>query len=333
MAKLNKTYNILIRVVILILTFYYLYDQLIYHHNLTELSQSLLDMAGKSNFWFLTALVLLLLPLNLLLNSYVWKLLVDKLEVVSMGNALKAVLAGISVSMFMPNRTGDFLGRILILKKANRIQAILVTLIGSVAQLMTIIIFGIISVVLFFPHWLPLVNSLNTWIYIGVIITALLSLLLGIFSYLNFSVFTDIIKRISGKAHRKIVKYVTVFSFYNARELSYVLLLSMVRYLIFSLQFYLLLRLFGIPLNYYNAMVLIGMIYLLMTVIPTIALSELGVRGSVSLYIFQLYYGMAVSQYSTYIVMASSVLWIINLALPALVGIIFIFSLKFFRKK
>lgn len=333
MAKLNKTYNILIRLGILILTLYYLYNQLIYHHNLSELVNTLLNVAGKSNFWYLSALVLLLFPVNLLLSSYIWKLLIDKLEIVSMRSATKAVLAGISVSMFMPNRTGDFLGRILVLKKANRIQAVLASLIGSMAQLATTIIFGVIAVVLFFPHWLPLDNSLNRWIYVGVIVSALLTLLLGVLAYLNFAVFTDIIKRISGKAHSKIVKYVTVFSYYHVRELSYVLLLSMIRYLVFSFQFYLLLRLFGIPLDYYHAMILIGMIYLLMTGIPTIALSELGVRGSVSLYIFQLYYGIAENHYSAFIVTASSVLWIINLAIPALVGIIFIFSLKFFRKK
>jgi len=80
-------------------------------------------------------------------------------------------------------------------------------------------------------------------------------------------------------------------------------------------------------------MILISLIYLLVSGIPTIALSELGVRGSVSLYVFHLYYGtMAVqNDLNGSIVTASSALWFINLALPALLGIIFIFNLKFFR--
>jgi len=231
MAKLNKTYNILIRLSILILTFYYLYDQLINHHNLSEFSVSLSETIQKSNFWFLTVLVLLLLPVNLLLESYKWKLLIDKLEKVSLWNSLKAVLAGISVSMFMPNRVGDYLGRVFILQKANRIQATLSTILGSMAQFITTLIFGITAVVLFFPHWLPLNNSLNFWVYIGVIFSALLLLAGIIFAYLNFSAFTTILQRISGRAYRKIERYTKVFSWYHARELFQILLLSMVRYL------------------------------------------------------------------------------------------------------
>jgi hypothetical protein len=40
---------------------------------------------------------------------------------------------------------------------------------------------------------------------------------------------------------------------------------------------------------------------------------------------------MAAGNYSGSIVAASSALWFINLALPSLLGILFIFNLKFFR--
>ncbi|MBN2616080.1 MAG: flippase-like domain-containing protein [Bacteroidales bacterium] len=335
MAKLNKTYNILIRLGILILTFYYLYDQLIFEHNLSDLSVYFQLLTEKKSFPFIITLIVVLLPVNLLLESFKWQLLINKLEKISLGNALKAVLAGISVSMFMPNRVGDYLGRIFILKKANRIQATLSTILGSIAQFLTTLIFGIVASVLFFPYYMPLTNSLNFWIYVGVILTAAFTLLIIVFFYLNFSAFSNILKRFSGKAHNRISRYTEVFSWYNAAELFHILLLSIIRYLVFSFQFYLFLRLFGITLDYFHSMMLIGIIYLLVSGIPTIALSELGVRGSVSLYVFQLYFGTQImaANYSGEIVSASSALWFINLALPALVGIIFIFNLKFFRNQ
>jgi hypothetical protein len=72
-----------------------------------------------------------------------------------------------------------------------------------------------------------------------------------------------------------------------------------------------------------------------MTVIPTIALSELGVRGSVSIFIFALYLepiGNWSQNTSLAVFSASGVLWLINLAFPALLGALFVYSLRFFRK-
>jgi|TARA_B100001964_G_C13941195_1_gene468998 hypothetical protein len=73
-----------------------------------------------------------------------------------------------------------------------------------------------------------------------------------------------------------------------------------------------------------------------MTIIPTIALTEIGVRGSVSLFVFQHHFeklGLWNSEIAIGVVSASSILWLINLIFPAIVGTIFVFSLRFFRKR
>ena len=72
-----------------------------------------------------------------------------------------------------------------------------------------------------------------------------------------------------------------------------------------------------------------------MTMIPTIAITELGIRGSVALFLIGIYFGNPLDMpdhINLGIVAASTALWIINLALPALTGTIFVFNLKFFRK-
>lgn len=333
MAKLSKTYNILIRLSILVLTLYYLYDQLFYKHNLLTLWENFKALTGHRNFQILLLLVLLLIPINLLLESFKWKLLIAKLEQVSLWNALKAVLAGISVSMFMPNRVGDYLGRVFILKKANRIQATLITILGSMAQYLTTLLFGTIAVVIFIHRWLVQYHLMNIWAYSGIILSAIFVMIVLVFAYLNFSAFSLIMRKISGRVYFRIERYVEIFSRYDANILLKVLLLSIFRYFVFSFQFFVLLWMFEIRIGYVEAMIIISVIYLVMSIIPTIALSELGVRGSVSLYVFGLYYGGAtLPEYSgEQIVAASSVLWFLNLAIPAVLGVLFIFKLKFFR--
>ena len=76
----------------------------------------------------------------------------------------------------------------------------------------------------------------------------------------------------------------------SSKELLGVLLLSLFRYLIFSTQFFLLLRIFGADLPIVQGIILIPVIYLMMAMVPTIALTELGIRGSVSIFVIGLYF-------------------------------------------
>ena len=286
----------------------------------------------EKHFALWLALVVCLMPVNLLLESRKWQYLMQKLETVSLGVSLKAVLAGISVSVFLPNRIGDYLGRVFVLKKADRLQATLATLLGSMAQLLTTLLFGMISLAFFLPQWINLSTTLNRWALTGLIFSLILAAAVLVFAYLNFAVFSDLLRRISGRLYNKIARYAEVFSWYAIKELLFVLWISILRYLVFSLQFYLFLHIFQVPIGYFQAMMVIGLIYLLMSIIPTIALSEIGVRGSVSLYVFGLFFNDSLTELmNRHIIAASSALWLLNLALPAIMGILFIFRLRFFR--
>ena len=332
MAKLSKTYNTLIKLAILVFTFYFLYRQLFFKHDLVSFLQNIKAVTRERNFTVLLILVVLLMPVNLLLESRKWQFLMQKLELVTLWVALKAVLAGISVSVFLPNRVGDYLGRVFVLKKADRLQATLATILGSMAQLLTTILFGLVSLAFFLPRWMGTDTSLDRWTLAGLIFTILFVMVVLVFAFLNFSVFSDLLRRISGRAYNKVARYTEVFSWYSAKELLVVLVISILRYLVFSLQFYVLLRIFRVPVNYLHAMMVIGVIYLLMSVIPTIALSEIGVRGSVSLYVFGLFFAVPMTEIlDQHIIAASSALWLLNLAIPALTGLLFIFRLRFFR--
>ncbi|MCF6342118.1 MAG: flippase-like domain-containing protein [Bacteroidales bacterium] len=335
LAKLGKTYNILLRLTIVVLTFVFLYDQVFYRKDLQSIVDYLPQVSSGRYFYFLLLVTVLLIPLNLLLEVVKWKLLISKLENVSVWNATKAVLTGVSVSMILPNRVGDYLGRVFVLKKANRLQAVLATILGSMAQLLTTILFGLTAVLFFFPFYADLSEQLNIWFYSGIIAVALITAVTSVFAFLNFSSFSLVLRRISGRAYRKISKYTEVFSWYNPDFLLKILGISIGRYLVFSFQFWLLLQAFQVPVSYFMAMVLVSLVYLLMAVIPTIALTEIGVRGSVSLFVFALYLspaGLWTEHIKLGVAAASTMLWVFNLAFPALLGTFFVYSLRFFRK-
>ena len=101
----------------------------------------------------------------------------------------------------------------------------------------------------------------------------------------------------------------------------FVYALSAVRYAVFAFQFYLLLKICGIDLSVSEMMSNIALSFLLTSLIPSIALGELGVRGSVNLHLFSLNHSN-----DTAVLVASFLLWLINLAVPALIGAVCTFS-------
>jgi hypothetical protein len=153
--------------------------------------------------------------------------------------------------------------------------------------------------------------------------------------FLKVSVVKDFVSRLLGKKWKKIKKYFRIFNLYRARELTKVLGYSLIRYFVYTLQFYLMLRVFGVDLPLIQGLIMISIILFAITIIPTIAIAELGVRGSVALFIIGTYLnsqGLTDLNLDMGIIAASSGIWLINLAIPALIGAIMAFNLKFFRK-
>ncbi|PKP48672.1 MAG: hypothetical protein CVT92_15945 [Bacteroidetes bacterium HGW-Bacteroidetes-1] len=278
---------------------------------------------------------MLLLPLNILLESFKWKLLIDKLELVKMNKAFTAVLTGISVSMFLPNRVGDYLGRVFVLDHASHIKGILVTLIGSLAQILTTMIAGGLALIFVVPIVYDITMSPADLLYFGMVLLVLLLASFFVLLYFNVGLLKVISVNIFKKRKLLIESYSEVFALYKKRELFIVLMLSILRYSIFSFQFYLMLHVFDFELNYFDAMMLISLTYFVITTIPTIAITELGVRGSVAVSLFSIYFTgsqLWTDHAALSVIAASSAVWLINLALPAIFGAIFAYRLKFFRR-
>ena len=280
-------------------------------------------LTDSSQTPILSALIALMF-LNWLSEAAKWRLLISPIENVSIGTALKAIFSGITISILTPNRVGEYGGRIFHLKTADRLDATLLTIVGSYAQLVVTLTTGIVASYFFIPEYLgtgPLTDL--QYNIIGLPVLALCGLLIVLF--LNTRLLTTILNWLP--IPQKYRHYADVFQYHNSGTLAKVFLASLFRYAIFTFQFYLLLQVFNIDVSYANAMMMVSMTYFVMTAIPTFAITELGVRGSVSVYFLGMLSADAVGIFT-----ASAMLWLINLAIPALIGVVFIFQLRFFRK-
>ncbi|MFM1875079.1 MAG: hypothetical protein RL266_816 [Bacteroidota bacterium] len=319
----KRNIGLFIKVVIAIVALWFIYREVQLKDQDTDLSFGISFLLRPEQLVAFIGLIILMM-LNWMLEAYKWRLLVNHIEIISMWKSLKAIFSGITIAIFTPNRVGEYGGRIFHLQKADRIDAALLTIVGSYAQLVVTLVTGIMATMFFLPEFVGL-GPITPMQYnlIGILVVGFCSLL--VIMFLNTRLLTTILNWLPiPKQHRH---YTKVFEYHSTTTLWKVFLASLGRYVIFTFQFYVLLKIFDVQISYSNAMMMVSMTYFVMTAVPTIAITELGVRGSIAVY----FIGMISSNISG-IFLASSMLWLINLAVPAIIGVVFIFQLRFFRK-
>jgi uncharacterized membrane protein YbhN (UPF0104 family) len=334
-SKVQKIVNLLLQFLIFVLACLFIWHQVFRRTDLPGLLSEFSNQFAAPGFRNGMAMVLLLMVVNWGLEAGKWKYLIGKVERIPFLRSFQAVLAGITVSSFIPNRVGEFLGRIYILRKASRIEGILITLVGSMSQLLITILAGSVALLVALPRFLPGTSLSHGYLYLSLATLILTLDVMLVLAFFKLSFLATLKERILRNRLKRLRKFFRVFTFYHNREMAVVILLSLSRYLVFSTQFFLLLGMFGLQIAYPMAIMLIALTYFIMAVVPTVAFTELGVRGSVALYVFGLWFGTGEAMPETAslaVFAASTLLWIINIGIPALAGTVFVFRLKFFRK-
>lgn len=322
----KKTLSFLIKIGIVVFSLYFLYKELVLKNDIVNFDKSLFFKLITDNI-ILIVIVLFLMFLNWFLEALKWRYMISKIEKVSIYTSLKAVFAGITVSSFTPNRVGEYGGRVFYLEKADRLKGVIITFIGSMSQLLITILFGSISFIIL-SELLFESKILFSAISKFKLLVFLLLFLLNVFIfYFFYNVHSFISFFNLNKYINRFKQYIQTFTIYNSRELTNILLFSFSRYIVFSIQFLILLNVFEIDSSTFHSMLSVMLIFLFVSIIPTIVVAEIGVRGSVAIYVFSLFTINSIGVFSS-----TLLLWIINLVIPSLIGIYFVFNLNFFRK-
>ncbi len=310
-----------IKIIIVLAGCWVLYVKIIKNQDITEMWDSVKTSFSSTQNVLLMVLAFILMPINMALETRKWQKSILPIEKVPFKKAYTAIFTGITAGMMFPNRTGDFLGRIFILEKGNRIKAAMLTFVGNIAQMLVTVSLGCIAWIFFAQE--------NHY----VLIISLIIIVLGYLMYFNIHILKHLQRLIPMKWRSKAEKYVDIFSSFSRHDLTQILFLALAKYAVYSFQFVLLIWAFDVPLNYFEAMIPIMITYLLMTVIPYITITEIAVRGGVCISVFEAW--LSIKGISTSLTMmvfsASTMLWLYNLATPAVLGLFFIRKLKFIR--
>ena len=263
------------------------------------------------------ALCIALLFVNVLLECGKWYLLTNMVEPISYPKALSSYLAGVAFSIITPNRIGDYPGRILFLGRNNTFRYVNVSVLGIMSQLSAIFLFGLCGLIYYNVAFPSLVARLA----LGLCLVANIGIAIVYWQFENL-----LPKLANVRLLKKYIIYARSLSRVNARRQTTILTLSILRFGVFTAQYLFLLRWMNVEVPLAEGFIIAALFFWVMAVIPSVALSELGVRGNVSLYLFHNF-----SPNTVGVLGATMGIWLLNLILPSIFGSVLIMRMRLLR--
>lgn len=273
--------------------------------------------------------VILLMFLNWGIEARKWQVLVKGIQSVSFGRAYRAVFSGHALGFSTLNGVGESAGRVIFLSEGNRLRGILLTWVGGMSQVIVMVLCGIFGLLYLRFHLLDATHSLEglTVVWLDALLYIIsIGILLFILLYFRLSWLIKLLEKIPLIAKHKF--FVEKLEDFHWRELTRLLFFSVLRYVVFVVQYVLLFQVFGVQVSWVDAVALVFVMLLVLLIVPSISLAELGFRGKISLYLFGL-----VSANTVGIVATVAGIWIINQVIPAIAGSLFILGIRLFRNK
>jgi uncharacterized membrane protein YbhN (UPF0104 family) len=325
--KLNKNIKLFINYflgpVLFIWLSWSIYRQIQKQPDLEKAWQDIRHSFHSPLVWNLVAVVILMV-VNWSIEAVKWKIAVRSVQQVSFLKAFRAILSGVSFSVSMPNRVGEYLGRVLYMDEGNRLKTISITIVASISQLMITLVMGCTG-------WLFMQNvieekQLVSSIWYRVILFGMMgaTIVLTLF-YFRLSWIIKWVDRLPGNS--RFAYLVKALEDFNATLLLRLLSLSALRFIIFIAQYYLLFPLFGADISWWQVFWAMSVSFVVMAALPSITLLEPVQRGTVMVVIVKLFCPDTIG-----IGFTAIGIWFINLIVPAATGSLLILGITKIEK-
>ncbi len=295
----NKYFLFTIKLTIVLLSFYFIYNELANNDKLDwrKFEVLLTEKLSVYGILFLVAFSVA----NRFLEILKWQNLVSYLKPISLGESTKQVLGALTAGIFTPNGLGEYAGKALYFDKKKTKKIIFLNLICNGIQMILTIIFGTIGLLIIgYWKWALAIIGLSG----AVLLASFLSKKIKIKGY-SIEKLVHKINEIPKTIHRKNI------------------LLAIGRYLVFSHQYYFLFLAFGVDLPYLTMMATIATVYFLASSLPSFQFLDFAVKGSVAIFFFG---KLGVNEWI--IVFISTLMWFLNVVLPVVIGSYFVFKFK-----
>lgn len=307
----KKTLSLFIKFLIGIISFWIIYNRL---NSIPLLKEQCIFWFNEPSMYFILLLVFCLMPLNWGIESYKWKLITSQVEPIAYKTAIKSVFSGICVGNIAPGRALEFLAKIIFFKPENRPSITILHFINGMFQMLITVTVGIIAI----AFKLNENHQSSHFIYLA-ILGGLFMVMFFCWAILNVAFIQQKLKFI--KWFQKIDEAKNIR--FTKTLIIQLISLSIIRYLVFTTQFYLIYTSLCEQNNTVEIFMSVAAYFMLTSLVPMISVIEPAIRAAIALFVFN-----NASDNSVIIILSSTFIWIINVIFPSIVGYLIILKEK-----
>jgi|694.fasta_scaffold01591_15 hypothetical protein len=251
---------------------------------------------GSYPIW-LFGIMFLFSVANWFIDIKKWELLVNQIKKVSFYEALKQSLSSFVLSLITPNRMGEYGLKILFYKKNDWKKVVFFQSLHGMSQFFATLCFGFMGCLFFGYYFLA-----SALLFGGVVLSVLFY---------------------SKKLPSKLLFLLKKTKFISKQLAIHVIILSLIKYLIFSFQFLLFMTFLDVKVDYFSIYFGITLMYLFSSLVPTLHFFDVLIKGSVGIYVFN-----KIGIHPTFVLETALMMWLFNMLIPALIGMIFWLKIK-----
>jgi len=279
-------------------------------------------IAFKSAKLYCIFIALLLLIPNIYLQFYKWRYLVRLLKPqVTNREVFQSLLAGFTFGFVTPGRLGEF-GRAFFIKDCYWVSLLGIIFIDKLFSLAVVIFWGAIGLMFFVGKQLYLYTMVPIIIFTAIALIVIYYVLFHPEIIRSFLYSLNIILPFRDKMK----SLMSSLDNFHQRQAVHLLLLTICFYFIFLAQFYILVYAFEVaPIS--STVMAISSTMLVKSMLP-ISLGDLGIRESAAIFFLE-----KIGLQSSTAFNASILLFLINLLIPSLVGLVLVLKYRLIFKK
>lgn len=319
-SRTKKILSVGIKVSVIVMAFLFIFKKLSDNQNISNFKSLMSSISLISAIMVMFSMFSLML-LNWFLESLKWKFLVRDFEKISTWKSVESVFCGLTWAVFTPNRIGEYGGRVFFLSPRKRIMGVIAMGVGSIGQLVVTNVLGSLALLWFFITF----TKLNAILIFALSILIMLFCAFMLLFYFNIQWLYGLLIKINFLKRFK--RFFIIFSKYKHADIVRILMYSSSRYLIFTLQYFLIIHLLVPDIQLFEMMMILFIFYFIQSALPSLDLLDIGVRASVATYFFAF-----VTNQEIAIMAAIACVWLINLIIPAILGSVFVLKLNFFGR-
>lgn len=309
--KTKQFFFVLIKLSIVVGASYFIYQKLMKNPDL-DFNRFIQFTSQNAIFSPKNLIFLLLLSIfNWFFEILKWRDLVSVVTRISFKNALEQSLGALTASLFTPNRIGEYGAKAAYYTSHQRRKIMLVNLLSNMMQMSVTVIMGIVGFSIYINNYDVDINYYKIGRFFIIILTVAFLAIFGV---------TQNRFKIKGFSLERIKAFVLDFP---KSKLISGLVFSLLRYLIFSFQFYLVLHIFKVDISYLEAMSVITSMYLIASIVPSIFIFDVVIKGSIAVYLFSF---LGINE--LIILCTITLMWLLNFVLPSIFGGFYVLNFK-----